>query len=129
MAKLYKVGNFQLNTVSGAQAITGVGFQPKALLFYHQPVTIGTGVPQIANWYWSMGMADASNQYAMWTFAPNGNGGLESSLYAQNNSNAIYAGSNGSVYHYASVTSLDGDGFTINVGAPPHFPGVPYMVG
>jgi len=31
-----KVGSFSSNTVTGNQAITGVGFQPKAVIFWHQ---------------------------------------------------------------------------------------------
>jgi hypothetical protein len=124
----YKVGNFQLNTVTGNQAITGVGFQPKAILFFHNSATVDVGVPQIANHYGMVGMTDGTTHRSVWWFEPNGNAGLESTGYIQS-SYPICGGNNLSpTTWYANLVSLDGDGFTINVTtAPPDVYRVGYM--
>lgn len=125
MAFEYKVGNFQLNTSTGSQSITGLGFQPKAVMFLHQPDTVSIGVPQIANFYHSVGMSDGVNSYGMWCFTPNGSAGLEDANFIHA-THPIVGGNNGSTVWSAAMTSLDGDGFTINIGtAPP----VGYWVG
>lgn len=127
MAAQYKVGNFQLNTSTGTQSVSGLGFQPKAIMFYHQPHTVAIGVPQIANWYGSVGMSDGTNTYSMWSFAPNGNAGAESTFFMQSTL-AIIGGNNGSTVWGADLQSFDGDGFTINITvAPPLGYWVGYM--
>jgi hypothetical protein len=118
MALTYKAGNFQLNTVTGSQSVTGVGFQPKGVLFFHQPNTVAIGVPQLANWYHMVGMYDGTNQNAMWTHAPNGNAGLENVGF-MHSSYAIVGGNNFSTVWAAQATSLNADGFTINITAAP----------
>jgi len=124
MAINYIVGDFQLNTITGNQSVSGLGFQPKAVMFFHQPQTVAIGVPQIANWYEMVGMTDGTNTYSMWSHSPNGSG-TESAGYMQTTL-AIVGGNNFSTVWGASMISLDGDGFTINVTvAPP----VGYMVG
>lgn len=115
MATYQKVGSFQLNTSPGSQSVSGLGFQPKVILFFHNPSTTDVGVPQIANDYGMIGAATATTQRSAYWFNLNGNAGNEVSYY-NHSSYCICCGVNpGSSMWYADLTSMDGDGFTLNV--------------
>ena len=118
MAAYQKVGEFQLNTSIGLQSITGLGFQPKALLFFHTPDTVDIAT-QTANYNMSYGVADATNQYAVCEFSPNGNSGNQTNWVAQCYGWSIVGSVDQTYIWRASVVSLDADGFTISIGAAP----------
>lgn len=111
---LTKVGSFQ-KTTSGApasQAITGVGFQPKALiLFLNGPTALNTFTD---DHYWSMGLTSgASASYAI--------GGSSQHNVATANRSQRYAAKALTIVKYGEVlqaecdlTSFDSDGFTLN---------------
>jgi len=126
MSVQMKVGDFQLNTISGNLSVTGVGFQPKLILFYHTPDTVDI-VNQTANWNLSYGITDGTTQGSSCIFAPNGNAGLEVSYQVQATTNCI-VGSINTVAWRCTIVSMDGDGFTINQPAG-GLPGVPVRVG
>lgn len=123
----YAVGNFQLNTSTGAQSVTGVGFQPKGILFFVTPYTVSIDDADFSNnVYQGMGMADGTSQYATHCSKPDTDSGLGTASFAQTQSYCILGGVNASSMYYASLTSFDSDGFTINIQAAP---GVGYWVG
>jgi hypothetical protein len=127
MAFEYKVGNFQLNSSIGAQSVTGVGFQPKVVLFLHNSATVDIGVPQIANHYGMVGASDGTTHRSMWWHEPNGNGGLESTGFIHSDY-PICGGNNLSTNWYANLTGMTGDGFNLNITtAPPDVYRVGYL--
>jgi len=118
MAVYQKVGSFQLHTATGTQTIGGLGFQPKAILFFHTPDTVDIAT-QTANYNMSYGVADGTNQYAICEFSPNGNNGNQTNWIAQTSNHCIVGSVDNSFIWRASLTSLDADGFTINVIVAP----------
>lgn len=119
MAVQQKVGDFQLNTITGNQSVTGLGFQPKLLIFFHTPDTVDI-VNQTANHNWAMGATDGTNQFAMATFSANGNGVGESCFGTHTPNYCIVGSVDVVTFWRAAIVSMDGDGFTINISiAPP----------
>jgi hypothetical protein len=110
-------GRFTLNTGTGTQQITGVGFQPKAyILFYTKnnsddfDSTAGEGLL-------SIGMTDGINQFCMTSGAEDnqssadvGRRGFSDRVLASQD-----AQSSQSVDGEASHVSMNTDGFTINI--------------
>jgi len=125
MAVQHKVGDFQLRTTTGNQSITGLGFQPKLVLFFHTPDTVNI-VNQTANFNLSWGATDGTNMGASIFFSPNGNSGLESAFGAQCTTNCIVGSIDTATMWRATIVSMDGDGFTLNV---PLAPTLGYRVG
>lgn len=127
MSLFYKVGNFQLNTGAGNQTISGVGFQPKALLFFHNPDTVST-TTIVANNYGMVGMTDGTNQYSHWWFGINGSA-LEDAGFVQTSSFCIIGAQNESSVYGATIVSMNSDGFTINIENPDALPADTFSVG
>jgi hypothetical protein len=118
MAVNQKVGEFQLRTSPGTQSITGLGFQPKVVLFFHTPDTVDIA-SQTANYNMSIGADDGTSKGAICEFAPNGNSGAETNYVAQCYGWSIVGSVDASSIWRAGISSMDADGFTITVAAAP----------
>lgn len=96
----FKVGNFtrDTSTASGTQAVTGVGFQPRAVIFLANQ----SGTKEM-----SVGVDDGTTKGCVYQQTTAGNFGV--------NANAIVADESSGVNNYiGSISSLDSDGFTIS---------------
>jgi hypothetical protein len=109
-----KVSLFQAATVTGPQAVTGVGFRPDVVLLYiSQSVTDGT--PSIAGNSYSIGAATASNQWATGIGIQNAAADSNTRRAFYENSCVIFPSATGdTIVREASLTSMDADGFTLN---------------
>lgn len=110
MAFSYKVGSVAQPTITGNQAVTGVGFQPKAVVFFMNTKTADGS----ASGAWeNVGMAVSSSSRACISRMldeVSGNGDR-----AQDNTKCIKMVNNlGVTTDAADFVSLDSDGFTIN---------------
>ena len=108
MAASAKVGSFTLNTVTGNQAITGVGFQPKAMIFWtarefggdqEYEECLGVATSSTARWVWTSNYCDYCDQ--------------ASSDYDLTKCIQLFTA--GALSTAADFVSNDADGFTINV--------------
>lgn len=100
-ATFFKVGSFtrDLTLASGTQAVTGVGFKPKALIFFaNKSVTSG------ASW----GVSDGTTDGAIYD-----NFGSSVDTYDVVASALLYL-QTGAIFYTGDVQSLDSDGFTID---------------
>lgn len=95
------VGTFSrdVSTATGTQAVTGVGFTPRALIVFGTIASVGG----IASW----GMSDGSTDTAIYD-----NGTSSTDTYAQSANLALIQTAVGSFYE-GVVDSFDADGFTI----------------
>ena len=63
MAVYVKVGHITSRTSAGSQAYTGVGFQPKAVIFWG--VNTAISIPEFNDFnYWSFGWTDGTTHLA-----------------------------------------------------------------
>lgn len=99
-------GTFALSA-TGSNPVTGVGFQPKAIIVWLH--TAGGSL------FWSLGMAtDSTHEWAVSGFSGSGVG--TANAFASGRTDAtVIARDNTTVYALADLTSLDSDGFTLNV--------------
>jgi len=108
-----KVGSFAKITTTGSQTITGLGFQPKAIIFYWSRNTANAtaGAPRSQG----VGFTDCVNQRAV-AIAEDDNAGTSNAGRYRTESNVIVILSNGTptVGSRATFTSCNSDGFTIN---------------
>lgn len=116
------VGHFVLSGSSGNQAITGLGFQPDALLM--GAVRVAGTLPQYGTYAhlgWSM--ADASlNQYSMALSGEHNEAAATARAKRQAFDDYFVCGLTGSGAtqdYYGTLASMDSDGFTINLVDPP----------
>jgi type IV pilus assembly protein PilY1 len=127
-----KVGTFTLNSGTGTQSITGVGFQPKAyILFYTKNDTDdmdSNGMGSIL----SIGMTDGTNQFCMASGSEDNQGTTD--VGRRGYSDVVLATHDAQtdqlVEGEASHVSMDSDGFTISITTPftaPAFPIVHYI--
>lgn len=112
-----KKGTFVKNTATGAQAVTGIGFQPKAVIFWWtRQNTFATNAAGNSTGYGiaagptitqgSVAVADIDN------VATSDDNFMQSTIYSIVILNPGAAGT--PMVARASVTSLDADGFTLN---------------
>lgn len=96
----FKVGTFtrDISTATGSQAITGVGFTPKAIAFL-SGAAAGIALS-------SIGFSDNTTEVAWSTLTGTGSGFLSATT-------CISVGTTGSDNQTATVTSFDADGFTL----------------
>jgi len=87
---------WDMATASGSQAITGVGFKPSALIIFAD-----ISITAQASW----GFGDASVRAAIYAYGGNFN---------DSNGVVVYLKTNDSNYNYATIASIDSDGFTLN---------------
>ena len=111
MAGNYKVGGFTRNTGTGSQAVTGVGFQPKALLLWSCNRTV-TGLGD--RFYFVFGATDGTNSVAI--NAVSDDDLATSDVHRTHQEGAIYRSITGAgaLAARATLSSLDSDGFTLN---------------
>ncbi len=115
MSLLHAVGAFGLRSGTGTQSVTGVGFQPKVVLFYGN-ATYGSVPPQE---YAPMGMGfddgvtpiGHASETASSAAPAQSNGGSTASSILRVNASAITP----NFVVAAHITSLDTDGFTLDV--------------
>jgi hypothetical protein len=98
----FKVGSFTIDmtTASGTQAITGVGFQPRAIMFFATCVTTAHVV--------SSGVDDAATARVMFDY-----NNISANAWQSANASSITALLSGSDVYSGKVNSFDADGFTI----------------
>ncbi len=107
-----KSGYFTKSTTTGNQSVTGLGFQPKAILFYWVRASANSAsVPRSQG----IGFTDCTNQRAV-AVAEDDNAGTSNAGRYRSESNVIVILSNGNptLSARASFVSCDADGFTIN---------------
>jgi hypothetical protein len=111
MALAYKVGNFAQPTANNASfGVTGVGFKPKAVIFY---ATDETGLGVSVNWNWYQGMATATNNRAACSNAQLT--ASSTSCRAHDNTKCFeVVNTSGTIIVAADLVSFDSDGFTLN---------------
>lgn len=110
-----KAGSFNLNKAVGAQAITGLGFQPKAILVWTTSVHVWD-VNTTNEVIYSMGAATGpaarwchgAAWWGRWGYT-NDRLRTDRILTCNDSSDATY------MYIAADLTSFDADGFTINI--------------
>jgi hypothetical protein len=108
-----KVGSFAKITTTGSQTISGLGFQPKAIIFYWSRNT--TNATATAPRSQGVGFTDCTNQRAV-AIAEDDNAASSNAGRYRTESNVIVILSDGTptVGSRATFTSCDTDGFTIN---------------
>lgn len=114
---LAKVGTFDTGTGAAAStvAVTGVGFQPKLILFFWAGAdSIGTFLKDYRP---GMGACDAAlHQFAVTNYGDRATAAGSANAHQLYRSDGCVATSTASVLDgYLSVTSLDADGFTLTV--------------
>lgn len=114
---VYK-GSFTCNTVTGTQAVTGVGFQPKALIVWGTTVTAaGYSADDIG---FFLGCASsASDQWVNGIFSDNAVGPTNSSRQISTGNLIRIVRINQTTDGLASLSSFDADGFTIDWPSDP----------
>lgn len=112
MALQTKVGSLAQPTGTGNQAYTGVGFQPKALLFFYNALTadgtavhamIGTGVA-----------VSSSSRAAVCTQSDDAVATADSNRRHDNTKCVTVINNAGTVLAAADLVTMDSDGFTLN---------------
>lgn len=111
MALLTKVGTFNAATSTGNQAITGVGFQPKALIIWGVGTT--TDGAWTTNWFTEgIGFSTSpTNQYAQAAEYFSGSADrrrIEACAFIQTNTGTS------AIVRRADLVSMDSDGFTLD---------------
>lgn len=108
----FKVGAFATSS-TGSQAITGIGFSPKAILFIGSggdtSVTAGANAPI------SVGASDGTGNFSSMVSTRNGVGSGRSYSATTIKFSEISAGAAEAVRVVFTVSSLDADGFTVNI--------------
>jgi hypothetical protein len=113
MPLLTKVGSFTKPTATGLQAITGVGFAPKALLFW--TVANTTSGSFRSGSIQSLGFTTGpTNSYAQSSGSTSGVTTSSSQRKLEDVAIVITATSSTAVFGRAVLDSLDADGFTLN---------------
>src|SRR6267142_2819556 len=113
-----QVGTFVLNSVTGNQSITGLGFTPKIILLFYNNETGNTINPSIQGGH---GVALSSSDRRCVGFSqPNNNvptGGANTLAGHYNDRCIRYCRLNGDTasVREADFVSMDADGFTINI--------------
>lgn len=108
-----KVGSFTV-TANGAKAVTGVGFQPKAVIFFS---AIAGGAAASSSRGMSIGAMDATSQGAIHQSDREANGS-SSEVYTNKALELTTIAAGGASYSADPTlvySSLDADGFTVTV--------------
>ena len=111
-----KVGSFAKITTTGTQTISGLGFQPKAIIFFWSRNT--TNATAAAPRSQGIGFTDCTNQRAVAVAEDDNAGSSNAGRYrTENNVIVILSNGNPTVGSRATFTSCNADGFTINWAA------------
>lgn len=113
----YYKNSFAASTAGGSQAITGVGFQPKAIIFFYTTQT-AAGNSSTSSGY-GMGFATASStQRAIATYSVAA-GTSDTARVSSETKTIIILSAVGTIGAAASLTSFDSNGFTIQWNTTP----------
>ena len=96
---------------AGAQAVTGAGFQPDAVLFFSANIESAPPVTTTAS-LMTMGWATASAQGSLGLVSLNGQAAAATS-HGQTDDQCYLAVLSDAVYRAATLDSMDADGFTV----------------
>jgi len=110
MAMDFKLGSFNIPGTSGNQAVTGVGFQPKALILFG---TQNNGVNTFQVFHFGAAISPSVQR----SIIDYGNHGASAGDNAVGNAATIYHRRNfsgGTASPVGSLVSFDSDGFTLN---------------
>lgn len=105
------VGNLTQPGSTGTQAITGVGFQPKAVLFFIQPNTTDGSSANLQVGFGAATSSTARGAISGWS---QDNQGTSSTLRATITTGCLYLRDGGTNVAAADMDSLDSDGFTLD---------------
>ena len=113
MALSVKKGSFTSNTGNGNQAVTGVGFQPKAVIFF---ATNQTATGYAAGMSVALGWAISSTGRYSISNASDDNVTTSNAGYRQSDQTCLVPLSNGTPTNgvLGDFVSMDSDGFTVN---------------
>ncbi len=126
MALSTKAGNFALNTSTGNQAVTGIGFQPEIVLLFG---SMNTADGVVVDFNLVIGAATSSTARGHVSINDeDGQGTSDSSRTIFTNSclRMLAPGSASSYLVIADFVSMNADGFTINISTAP---GSAYRIG
>jgi len=116
MALSAKVGSFALNTVTGNQAITGVGFQPKLVILFGIRVTADGNAVSCEKMF-GVGISSTDRRATMSSsvdaVTP------QQARRGMDNTRCIAYNNAATAEGVADFVSQDADGFTINITAAP----------
>lgn len=106
-------GAFRSPTSAGSQAVTGLGFAPKAI--FHWSVNTAQAVPEFNDFnYWSCGLTDGTSHLAATSISFDNAGTSDLSQGIDTSAFVLAENTAGGTQHRATLTSLDSDGFTLN---------------
>jgi hypothetical protein len=111
-----RVVEWTMGTATGNRVVTGVGFQPSAVIHAHGTHTFTAALPSsIAGAGFGLGAMDADGDQWATTFFTVDNSGNADTQRGQQTDGAIYAFNAGlTVQKKASWVSMNADGFTVN---------------
>lgn len=116
-ATAFKVGSFSLNTSTGNQSVTGIGFPPKGIIFLG---SIINGNGNAANAVHSLGMGSSSSARMTYSVKSDDNADPNLDNYYFSSANILTAYSVGTTKLYEmDLVSLDSDGFTVSLTTAP----------
>lgn len=113
MAFSQKTGGFAANTSTGNQSVTGIGFQPKAIIFYASNIT---AIGSLAGLSASYGVAlSSSDRFAAGYSSLDNQAASNSDLRLDNTKCVTLVNTTPAIIFDADFVSMDADGFTINI--------------
>jgi len=112
----FKIGTFNKSTNTGTpvnQAITGIGFTPKALILFSTQVTAEDS--NSAGLGFCLGFSDGTDERSIWTGSKDNVGISDGNRYASDSKiiNLRSPSSGGALQAEADLKSFDADGFTL----------------
>jgi hypothetical protein len=113
MALSVKVGTFNLNTTTGSQSVTGVGFEPVALIIYWTAQTSDDN--STANAFSSIGAATSSTDEWGEACIAQHNQTTTQTVSRRGTTFLFGIDTAGTINVQGSFTSFDADGFTFNI--------------
>lgn len=119
MAFTAKAGVITLNTGTGPQAISGVGFQPVAVLFYATPHTTADAANNASAKMMVGAATSSSARWAHSVFDVDGTGSGDCQTRFTAGKCLLDIDSAGAVLWAADFTSMDTGGFTIDITTAP----------
>lgn len=112
-----KIGSLDLNTSTGNQAVTGVGFRPNVVILWTSAQNTTEG--GAAEGYFSIGAGVSPSKRCSYAWRDRDNLADSDAERYSTSSNIYTEISAGAVTAQADLVSLDSDGFTINVTTAP----------
>lgn len=113
-----KAGYFDLSTSSGTQAVTGVGFQPTAVLMSASTSSTTEGVATTESRF-SLGAMTAAAQWVMATVGTDNVTPTAEHSVGRTDAVLVRVSGTSSPTMLAAYSSLDSDGFTVNKSTAP----------